>query len=226
MTIPQRLAWLSVGHARSFVSKGPKMLTVIYRHRVRIVQKASLQKGDITSKGRRNVARAPQVPMLHQDQLRPTVWRVQRVELTMTTTSGRHAKNAVLGPSRQTTRTGWSLRTPRTVQNVALGRLMGTRTLAPHALCVQSARRIQQHDLSTKVRAYDATLGGGPTVKEWQGVLCVQKAPTAAQPILMDACPAMHPKGPSVESAHGTLARRLDILQSLWLPIIVAPRRS
>ena len=185
-----------------------------------------MQKVAISSKGRRNVAHAPQVPMLHQDQLRATVWRVQRVELTMTTTSGRHAKNAVLGPSRQTTRTSWSLPTPRTVQNVALGRLMGTRTLAPHALCVQSARRTQQHDLSTKVRAYDATLGGGPTVKDCPFALCVQKGPTAVQTILMDACPAMHPKGPSVESARDTLARRLVILQSSCLPIMVATRRS
>ena len=202
------------------------MPTVIYRHRVRSVQKGSLQKVDISSKGRRNVARAPQVPMLHQDQLRPTVWRVQRVELTMTTTSGRHAKNAVLGPSRQTTRTSWSLRTPRNVPTVLPGRLMATRTLAPHALCVQSARRIQQHDPSTKVRAYDATLGGGPTLKELRLALCVKKGPTAAQTILMDACPAMHPKGPSVESARDTLARRLDILQSSWLPIMVATQRS
>ena len=179
MTIPQRLAWLSVGHARSSVSKGPKMPTVIYRHRVRSVQKGSLQKVAISSKGRRNVAHAPQVPMLHQDQLRATVWRVQRVELTMTTTSGRHAKNAVLGPSRQTTRTNWSLPTPRHVRVALPGRLMAIRTLAAHALYVQSVRRIQQHDLSTKVRAYDATPGGGPTVKEWQGVLCVQKGPTA-----------------------------------------------
>ena len=220
----RRRALLSVGHARSSVSKGPKMRTVIYRHRVRSVQKGSLQKVDITSKGRHNVARAPQVPMLHQDQLRPTVWRVQRVELTTTTTSGRHAKNAVLGPSRQTTRTSWSLRTPRAVQIAHPGRLMATRTLAPHALYVQSARRTQQHDPSTKVRAYDATLGGGPTVKEWQGAQSVQKGPTEA--ILMDACPAMHPKGPSVESARDTLARRLDILQSSWLPIMVATRRS
>ncbi len=202
------------------------MPTVIYRHRVRRVQKGSLQQVAMSSKGGRNVAHAPQVPMLHQDQLRATVWRVQRVELTMTTTSGRHAKNAVLGPSRQTTRTSWSLRTPRTVQTVLPGRLMATRTLAPHALCVQSARRIQQHDPSTKVRAYDATLGGGPTVKDCPFALCVQKGPTAAQAILMDACPAMHPKGPSVESARDTLARRLDILQSSWYPLMVAIRQS
>ena len=179
MTTLQRHAWLSVGRAHSSVSKVPKMPTVIYRHRVRSVQKDSLQKVDISSKGRRNVAHAPQAPMLHQDQLRPTVWRVQRVELTMTTTSGRHAKSVVLGPSRQTTRTSWSLRTPRTVQTVLPGRLMATRTLAPHALCVQSGRQIQQHDPSTKVRAYDATLGGGPTVKDCPFALCVQKAPTA-----------------------------------------------
>ena len=226
MTTPQRRAWLSVARARSSVSKGPKMPTVIYRHRVRSVQKGSLQKVDISSKGRRNVARAPQVPMLHQDQLRPTVWRVQRVELTMTTTSGRHAKNAVLGPSRQTTRTSWSLRTQRHVRVAHPGRLMATRTLAPHALYVQSARRTQQHDPSTKVRAYDATPGGGLTVKEWQGAQSVQKGPTAAQTILMDACPAMHPKGPSVESARDTLARRLDILQSSWYPLMVATRHS
>ena len=185
-----------------------------------------MQKVDISSKGRRNVARAPQVPMLHQDQLRPTVWRVQRVELTMTTTSGRHAKNAALGPSRQTTRTSWSLRTPRTVQIAHPGRLMATRTLAPHALYVQSARRIRQHDPSTKVRAYDATPGGGPTVKDCPFALCVQKGPTAAQAILMGACPAIHPKGPSVESARDTLARRLDILQSSWYPLMVATRQS
>ena len=202
------------------------MPTVIYRHRVRSAQKGSLQKVAISSKGRRNVAHAPQVPMLHQDQLRATVWRVQRVELTMTTTSGRHAKNAVLGPSRQTARTSWSLRTPRHVRVAHPGRLMAIRTLAAHALCVQSARRTQQHDLSTKVRAYAANPGGGPIVKEWQGVQSVQKGPTAAQAILMGACPAMHPKGPSVESARDTLARRLDILQSSWLPIMVATRQS
>ena len=226
MTIPRRRAWLSVGHARSSVGKGPKMPTVMYRHRVRSAQKGSLQKVDISSKGRRNVARAPQVPMLHQDQLRPTVWRVQRVELTMTTTSGRHAKNVIQGPSRQTTRTSWSLPTQRTVQTVLLGRLMATRMLALHVLCVQSAKRTQQHDLSTQVRAYDATLGGGPTVKEWQGAQSVQKGPTAAQAILMGACPAMHPKGPSVESARDTLARRLVILQSSWYPLMVATRQS
>ena len=202
------------------------MPTVIYRHRVRSVQKGSLQKVAISSKGRRNVARAPQVPMLHQDQLRPTVWRVQRVELTTTTTSGRHAKNAVLGPSRQTTRTSWSLRMQLNVPIALLGRLMATRTLAAHALYVQSVRRIQQHDLSTKVRARDATLGGGPTLKELRLALRVQKGPTAAQAILMDACPAMHHSGLCVESARDILARRLDILQSSWLPIMVATRRS
>ena len=202
------------------------MPTVIYRHRVQSVQKGSLQKVAISSKGRRNVAHAPQVPMLHQDQLRATVWRVQRVELTMTTTSGRHAKNAVLGPSRQTTRTSWSFRMQLNVPIALPGRLMATRTLAAHALYVQSARRTQQHDPSTKVRAYDATLGGGPTMKDCPFTLCVQKGPTAAKAILMDACPAMHPKGPSVESARDTLAQRLDILQSSWLPIMVATRRS
>ena len=202
------------------------MPTVMYRHRVRSAQKGSLQKVDISSKGRRNVARAPQVPMLHQDQLRPTVWRVQRVELTTTTTSGRHAKNAVLGPSRQTTRTSWSLRMQLNVPIALPGRLMATRTLAPHALYVQSAQRTQQHDPSMQVRAYDATPGGGPTVKEWQGAQSVQKGPTAAQAILMDACPAMHPKGPSVESALDTLAQRLDTMQSSWLPIMVATRQN
>ena len=187
MTTPQRRAWLSVGLARSSVSKGPKMPTVIYRHRVRSVQKGSLQKVDISSKGRRNVAHAPQVPMLHQDQLRPTVWRVQRVELTMTTTSGRHAKNAVLGPSRQTTRASWSLRTQRTVQIVHPGRLMATRTLAPHALYVQSARRTRQRDPSAKVRAYDATPAGGLTLKELRFAQSVKKGATVAQAILMDA---------------------------------------
>ena len=185
-----------------------------------------MQKVDISSKGRRNVARAPQGPMPHQDQLRPTVWRVQWVELTTTTTSGHHAKSAVLGPSRQTTRTSWSLRMQLTVQTALPGRLMATRTLAAHALYVQSARRTQQHDPSTKVRAHDATPAVGPTVKEWQVAQAVQKGPTAAQVILMDACPAMHPKGPCAESARDTLARRLDILQSLWLPMMVVTRRS
>eukprot|EP01043_Picozoa_sp_COSAG02_P082653 COSAG02_NODE_20831_length_814_cov_0.847552_1_plen_46_part_10 len=46
MTIPLHLAWLLVRHARSSVSKEPKTLTVIYRHRVQDVQKASLQKVD------------------------------------------------------------------------------------------------------------------------------------------------------------------------------------
>ena len=202
------------------------MPTVIYRHRVRSVQKGSLQKVAISSKGRRNVAHAPQVPMLHQDQLRSTVWRVQWVELTMTTTSGRHAKNVVPGPSRQTTRTSWSLRTQRTVQIALLGRLMATRTLALHVLCVQSARRTQQHDPSTKVRAYDATLGGGPTMKDCPFALCVQKGPTAAQAILMDACLVMHRKGLSVKVALDTLVQRLDTMQSSWLPIMVATRQN
>ena len=61
---------------------------------------------------------------------------------------------------------------------------MAIRTLAAHALYVQSVRRIQQHDLSTKVRAYGATPGGGPTLKDCPSAQSVKKGPTAAQAIL------------------------------------------
>ena len=143
MTTPQRLALLSAGHAFSSVIKEPKMLIVIYRRRVQTVQKANLPQADIMSKGRRNVARAPQAPMLCQGQHQPTASRVPWVELTTTTTSGLRAKSAVQGPSRQTTRTNWSRRMLHHARVVLLERLMATRTLAAHALYVQSARRIQ-----------------------------------------------------------------------------------
>ena len=73
MATPQRLALLLEGHAFSSVSKEPKTLTVIYRHHVQTVQKANLPQADIMLKGRRNVARAPQAPMLRQGQHRPNV---------------------------------------------------------------------------------------------------------------------------------------------------------
>lgn len=123
-------------------------------------------------------------------------------------------------------RTNWLVQTPRTVQNVSLGRLMPTRTLALHALYAQLARRTQPHDPSTLVHATDAIPDGGLIVKEWRVAQIVKKGATVARTILMDACRVMHRKGLSVKVALDTLAQRLDILQSSWLPTVVATRRS
>ena len=185
-----------------------------------------MQKVDITSKGRHNVARAPQVPMPRQGQHRSTASRVPWVELTPTTISGLRAKSVVLGPSRQTTRMNWSLRTPCNVPIVLPGRLMATRTLAARVLCVRPARQTQPHDPSTKMRAYDATLGGGPTVKEWQAAQIVQQEPIEVQGTLMDACLAMHHGVRFVKSARDTRTPRLDTLRSSWPAKVVATRRS
>ena len=206
-------------------SKGPKMPTVIYRHRVRSARKGSLQKVDISSKAD---AMSPCAPgsMLHQDRLRAGCGVSNG---SSDNDNNRWTPCQECGPGTFTADDTNELVTSNATSmcQVALpGRLMATRTLAAHALVCQSARRIQQHDPSTKVRAYGATPAGGPTLKDCPACPGVEKGPTAAQAILMDACPAMHPKGLFVESARDTLARRLDILQSSWLPIMVATQRS
>ena len=103
---------------------------------------------------------------------------------------------------------------------------MPTRTLALHALYAQLARRTQPHDPSTLVHAADAIPDGGLIVKEWRVAQIVKKGATVARTILMDACRVIHRKGLSVKVALDTLAQRLDILQSSWLPIMVATRRN
>ena len=177
-------------------------------------------------KGRRSVALAPQVPMPRQGRLRPTVSLVRWAVLTTTTTSGLRAKCAILGPSHPTMLTNWSLRMQHNVPIVLPERLMATRTLVARALYVKLARQTQQHDPSTKVRAYDVTPAGGPTLKDRPFAQFVHRAPTVARPILTVACPVMHRKGLCVKAALGTLVQRLDTLLSSQLLRVVATRRN
>ena len=217
MAIPRLLALPSVGHARRFVSKGLRTPIVIHQHRVRNVQKESLQQVVSTLKGRRSADPALRGPMLHGDQLRQTVSRVQRGALTTTTTSGLHARS-VVGPSRQTTRIQVASNATQCA-NCGAGTFDGDQN--PSIMANVGGKANPTHDPQRKCM-HQCDPAGGPIWKECLFVQSVQGT-YRGPAILMGAFLAMHHKALWRVALHTRAAR---ILCSSRLPRVVATRRN